>query len=1146
MAALHPNLRKRLEKTVVKAREVAEAAAGSSLKALAVDHHQYFEHMSPEQRELRVRLRSHGRAIGDRRDGKGQQEIYHLIIETAYQHWHRMLFARFLEENNLLMHPDGVPVTLDECEELAAKEGIDKWELASRYASSMLPAIFRQHDPTLELTFAPEHQQVLEKLLSDLESDIFYADDSLGWVYQFWQSKKKDEVNASGNKIGADELPAVTQLFTEDYMVKFLLHNSLGAWWASRFLSAHPDIASNKGLAEDDLRNAVSFDDYTFDYVRFIFDEDTQMWEPAAGCFEDWPSDAKNITILDPCCGSGHFLVAIFELMVRIRSVEEGLLASDAINAVIRENLFGLEVDARCTQIAAFAVALSAWTYPGAEGYRLLPDLNIACSGTPVATKKEEWLALADGNETLKNGMDRLWTLFRESPVLGSLINPSHGGGHELLEASFEGLQPLLEKALESEKKTEECDLNEAAVAAKGIAKAANLLNMKYQLVLTNVPFVGTRKQAEPLREYCDRYHPKAKHDLSTCLIERSLSILDDNGTAAFVSPHNWHFLGAYKSFRTDLLKSHRWNLVALLGPRSFQTPMYDFSITLTIMSRHIIKEGDKIRGISVEENHTPAEKEAALAKEVFLSVAQAQQLKNPDQRITLAEGTNLPLLQEDVKCLTGVLNGDSPKFIRQFWEFHSLPKLWIPLQGTVTSVTFYGGREQVIYFDKKAGHLREDPGIRREKLHNSDERGNSLWGKDGVMVHRMGSLPTTIYTGDVYDQNGAAVVPDTAVPITSLWSFLSSTDFCIEVRRLDSKVGVTPATLAKVPFDKEHWARIAESAYPHGLPEPFTDDPTQWIFHGHPCGSVVWDERHKRVVRGTARTDGTVLQIAVARLLGYRWPAELEADMRLSHESREWIKQCDDLLGSADMDGIVCIPAAHGEQPAEDRLRTLLAASFGQHWSPAKETELLVSVEGKKGLDDWLRNTFFAQHSKIFGNRPFIWHIWDGEKDGFAALVNYHKLDRKLLDTLTYSYLGDWINKQKRDFEAEVAGTERRMLAAQILQKKLQLILRGEKPYDIFVRWKPIEEQSIGWEPDLNDGVRINIRPFVEAGILRKNPNIQWTKDRGKEPQRSKEQYPWFWNGDKFTGNRVNDVHLSLQEKQQARDRVAKEGKTA
>ena len=158
-----------------------------------------------------------------------------------------------------------------------------------------------------------------------------------------------------------------------------------------------------------------------------------------------------------------------------------------------------------------------------------------------------------------------------------------------------------------------------------------------------------------------------------------------------------------------------------------------------------------------------------------------------------------------------------------------------------------------------------------------------------------------------------------------------------------------------------------------------------------------------------------------------------------------------------------------------------------------------------KKNLADWLRDEFFKQHCALFGNRPFVWHIWDGLRDGFSALVNYHRLDRRMLEKLTYTYLGqDWVERQRAEVRDEVAGAEARLAAALELQRKLELILEGEPPYDIYVRWKELHEQPIGWEPDLNDGVRLNIRPFVEAGVLRSPFNIHWKKDRGKNPDGS------------------------------------------
>ena len=235
MPPLASDLRRRLESVVVQARDLAETAAGSALQRWAVDAAKPFGHFSLVDRAFRKQLRARGIQAGDRRNPDDSQEIDQLTQELAYEYWHRMLFARFLAENHLLMHPDGVVVTLAECDELAPSERAPNgFALAARYASRMLPQIFRVDDVLLYVELPVNDRLPIEKLLAGLPSQVFTADDSLGWVYQFWQSKKKDEVNKSGQKIDGRSLPAVTQLFTEHYMVEFLLHNTIGAWWSAR------------------------------------------------------------------------------------------------------------------------------------------------------------------------------------------------------------------------------------------------------------------------------------------------------------------------------------------------------------------------------------------------------------------------------------------------------------------------------------------------------------------------------------------------------------------------------------------------------------------------------------------------------------------------------------------------------------------------------------------------------------------------------------------------------------------------------------------------------------------------------------------------------------------------------------------------
>ena len=587
MNALHPNLRGRLEKTVLSARKTAEKGAKEALKGLAVGLGKPFVEMSPEARALRNRLRARGRQLGDTLDPKsGKQTLEHLTTELAYEYWHRMLFTRFLSENHLLMHPDGIAVSLAECQELAPEEGApDGWTLAACYASRMLPQIFRPDDPVLHVAFAPEHRHELEKLLSALPSDVFTADDSLGWVYQFWQAERKEQVNKSGNKIGADELPAVTQLFTEHYMVLFLLHNSLGAWWVANHPGEEPPVC--------------------FEYLRTLEDG-----TPAAGSYPGWPKTTKELKLLDPCCGSAHFLVTAFDLLARLRMHEEGLSAREAADAVLCDNLFGLELDPRCTQIAAFALGLAAWKFPGAGGYRPLPPLNIACSGIAPRGKKEDWLALAGNEERLQVGMERLYDLFQQAPDLGSLIEPRAEDRADLFTAGFAELQPLLEKALQSDRASMNVDLAAAGVAAQGIAHAAELLAGHYHLVITNVPYLARGKQGKALRDFCEKHYSDAKSDLATVFVERCLSFCAPGGSAALVTPQNWLFLTSYKNLRKRLLQEQTWNMVARLGPGAFETISGEVvNVTLLLLTQRPPCKDQKIHGIEASTPRTAAEK---------------------------------------------------------------------------------------------------------------------------------------------------------------------------------------------------------------------------------------------------------------------------------------------------------------------------------------------------------------------------------------------------------------------------------------------------------------------------------------------------------------------------------------------------------
>jgi hypothetical protein len=1123
MSSLPTILRRQLESASKQARKIAESGARKALEALAVHEPDPYKHMDDRQLGLRRKLRAQAKQLGDGESQirRGAYEIKHLVEKLAYDQWHRLLFARFLLENNLLISPEhGVSVSLDDCEELAPSVGLkDAWAVAARFAAKELPEIFRADDPAGAVELPLEDRNRLIQLVNGLPVEVFTASDSLGWCYQFWQAERKDEVNAAGNKIGADELPAVTQLFTEDYMVDFLIDNTLGAWHAGKILAAKPTLADS-AQGEEELRNAVALPGCPWKYLRFIRAEDGR-WAPAAGIFDGWAKTAKELTCLDPCMGSGHFVVAMFERLVALRVAGENLDESVAVVGVIRDNLFGLEIDPRCTQIGAFNLALAAWRR---VGHCKLPAMNLACSGLAPNVKKEDWLKLAGDDDRLRNGMERLYRLFKDAPVLGSLINP-RATESDLLEAAFHELQPLLEKALAQEIKDD--TVHEMAVTARGLAKAAEILGGQFTLVATNVPYLGLRKQDEALKDYCEHVHPDAKADLATCFVERCLAFCDHGRSAAVVTPQNWLFLGSYKKMRASLLKSAQWDAVARLGVKGFQTPMWDFNIVLLALTRKTANAQHCFLGIDVGDDKSPEAKAESLFTKEARYVRQGNQIKNPDCAITLEETDCSNLLGQYAKGLAGVLNGDTSRFEMLFWEITDFGEVWEFEQSTFSATQPYAGRQKVILWENGCGQLRKFAAEVKERLHDADRRGNEAWGKNGVVVSQMGRLPATIYRGEKFDTNASVILPKDQQHVLAVWTFCSSEEFATAVRRISQKLNVTNATLVKIPFDLAHWQKVAAEKYPDGLPKAFSGDPTQWLFNGHPKGS------------------DQPLHVAVARLLGYRWPRQTGSSF----------PDCpalgpDGLEELADADGIVCFSATKGEAPAADRLHRILVQALGKF-----DLNALIVSAGPKGsksekLEDWLRDEFFEQHCALFQHSPFIWHIWDGHKTGFSALVNYHQLTHANLEKLTYAHLGDWIRRQQASVDAGEAGSDARLQAAKQLQARLKLVIEGEPPYDLFVRWKPLSKQAIGWHPDINDGVRMNIRPFATADILRKRVKIKWEKDRGNEPVRDKKDFPWFWGwdgekqdfagiGKEPDGNRWNDCHYTNEFKKKAREAV-------
>jgi hypothetical protein len=1067
MPTLDSTQRRKLEKAVINARELSLKGAVNALRAFAVHHHEPFSHMGIEDRSLRNKLREKARLLGDNTKSDGGHTIGKLAYDLAYEYWHRMLFARFLEANNLLIHPEHqIPVTLEECEELCAEEGHDdKWKAAAHYASKMLPNIFRQDDPLMKLRYATEDRLALEELIESITKAVFQAEDSLGWVYQYWQSAEKERINAEGNKIDGDSIAAVTQLFTEPYMVHFLIDNTLGAWWTARNPGVIPPVK--------------------FKYLRTLEDG-----TPVAGSFEGWPSELKDITILDPCMGSGHFVVDVFSVMARLRMNDENITKEQACDAVIKENIHGLEIDDRCTQIAAFNLALTSWKFCGR--YRELPEMNLACCGLAPAGKKGDWIKLANAEQNpakrtrLKGGLAGLYELFQQAPELGSLIDPTTIE-KDAFTSDYEELQPYLELALN---KGNGDNMDERAVIAAGLSKAGKILSSKFNVIMTNFPFLGSNHSSNVLNEFYDYTFNLNIPDLYVALILRTHRMLANNYNLAFVIPHYWMRLKTFKSFRKEILKHHSIDIIADLGSGAFsnisgevvKVGLYVLSHKKVVNTSYFFELHDKFK-ISEKINGLQKVKESRI-NQIDFEKDSTNAIVNLDRDIS-------DLFGNYINCYKGLDRADVSSFVRNIWECSGFEE-WEYLNTSFNESRYFNGYDECISKILLTKYSIE---------HNVAIRGKKAWHNPGILVTHTGNLPVSLYSGNYFNTNVHTIIPKTrGVSLEAILCFCMSERFHKLVRKLDTKIGVTNAVFERIPFNLEYWQKVAEKKYPSGLPKPYSNDSTQWLFHGHPLYTE------------------SPLQVTIARLVGYQWPAENDREMELSDEAKEKIRAIEKLDLPFDEDGIVCIPPVNGEASAVERLRQNIIKIWGDRYNSTTILDLILQEGSKKrDLETYLRGDFFAHHCKLFKNRPFIWHIWDGRKDGFAALVNYQQLDKATLEKLIYTYLGDWINQCELKLQSNMSGADGLLLAAKALKEKLLLILEGEPPYDLFIRWKSLADQPLGWDPDTNDGVRLNIYPFVKAGVLRKKFNVKWGKDRGKNPSGN------HWGPDRW--NRYEDL---------------------
>ena len=433
--------------------------------------------------------------------------------------------------------------------------------------------------------------------------------------------------------------------------------------------------------------------------------------------------------------------------------------------------------------------------------------------------------------------------------------------------------------------------------------------------------------------------------------------------------------------------------------------------------------------------------------------------------------------------------------FRRLFWELDTLGDAWALHVSSPDGNKDFTGMHFISRWEQGVSGFATHP--------ETTIRGRAAWGKEGVACAWLGRLPVGRYLGTIFDNSAAAIIAKDPMNLGPIWCFMSSPEFSAEIRKINQKTQVANATLVRIPFDLARWKREFSIRYPDGLPEPSTDDPTQWLFCGNP-------------------NSREPLQVGLARLIGYQWPRQTGVGLLNTRAI-----DAGELAPHTDTDGIVCLTALKGEPPAEQRLNALLADAFGaglvscEALKPTGRCRLCRQITRRLAARRLFRPALRAVPSASLHLAHLGWATrrvpcagqlpppccaeWRRPANaGEADLLLSRGLDRPSARRAK--------GRQRR------RGRAPRSCRASARPSSIK-ILEGEPPYDIFVRWKPLHEQPIGWDPDINDGVRINIRPFMiartlnargaNACILRATPKIKWDKDRGKEPPATRRTIP-------------------------------------
>jgi hypothetical protein len=1076
-----------------------------------------------------------------------------VVEEFAYTWFNRIIALRFMEvhdyfdhglrvltsrdgsfEPEILKNVDFVmdSLRLDKAvvEALKAKqsdEELYRYILFSQCnaLSRTLPMLFDEQDSYMELLL-PNNllstESVIRKITEIPEEDFKNDIEVIGWLYQFYNSVKKDEVFAAKETITKDTLPAVTQLFTPDWIVRYMAENSVGRIWEE----AHPDKSLKAGMkyyVED--AEQVPEVQKQLDAVKYKDSFEAQRRIP------------EDIKIIEPCCGSGHILVYVFDLLFKMYKAK-GYLDADIPAKILKNNLFGLDVDKRAAQLSQFALMMKARSVDRrffSKDRITFPQVYEIQDSKLLVSLDYKKLMIEFGFTSKSRGMaDYLVDTFTEGKVIGSLLKVRNDD-YQYLVAEIDSI-----------KKTYIANLFQQEFGAYGLERLkelainASVLSQKYDVMITNPPYCGTGNVEKAAKSYFSKFYFDSKDDFFAMFMQTDL--VKESGFLAMINMHSWMFLDSFSGTRLWLLKEYLVKSLIHLGIKAFEEIGNDVVQTCSF----VMKKCRDIKATSifirlVDCKDYQAKQKAFFSPSNRFCCSTEKFLFVPGYLFTpyycnerfldnFSKGQYITSLAD----FTGSQNitGDNERFLRCFWEVDAnniCENKWMFYAKGGNYRKYYGNLNLVVDWRPSARHFYDE-----NKTSNLLDK--KYWYKEGITYSAVTSRGTGfryLPQNCLFDKGGPSIiVHDRLVEILSLlnskvaaFSFsVFNPSINLQVKDIKSfplifssnpevkKCAEEDLAIAKDDYDSRETSFEFKK-----MPLEFSKDIELQAL----VNSLIESQKEKL---SKIRNNEVFINQTYADLYGVNLDMSFEdrdfpVDVRTQKDCVVELLSyfCGCLLGrySFEREGLIYAGGDFDKKGFSDyvcddgiipiynylgidggltqKICSLIAREFGDE-NYKKNLDFIAGVLAKKEgesseetLNRYLNEGFYSDHLKIYQKRPIYWMFSSGKHGAFKCLIYLHRYTKDTLARINTQYFlprTAMYKAERKRLENLLLAGNFEAKAANKIQADLDEAVACEK--ELLEYGQVLDHMANQFiDLDLDDGVKANYEKFQGISLI-------------------------------------------------------------